>query len=80
MIDDRIIAFEVKYKDNYYIDLDMKSPQPMTFKVMTEAGETLYEKTAADFHEKSIRLNLSAGKYVFSKSVSAGYELECTIR
>ena len=80
MIDDRHNEFEVKYRDNYYIDLDMKSSQPMTFKVINEAGETVYEQTSADFHEKSIRLNLPRGKYAFLNSVYSGYEFDCTIR
>ena len=71
--------FEVKYCDNYFLDLDLSGTGPVTFKILNEEGEAVYTRTSTDFHEKGIRLRLPRGTYCFSLSCSAGFSVNCEI-
>ena len=76
---ERFGGFEVKYPDNYFLDLGIESKDPMTFEVVNESGETVYKITDSSFHEDDIRLNLKKGTYYFSMSCDTYYNLSCNI-
>ncbi|MBQ6539723.1 MAG: DUF2812 domain-containing protein [Oscillospiraceae bacterium] len=79
VIDNRWADFKVRYPDNYYLDLDMEADAPMTFAIVNDKGETVFEKTESDFHGEDIRLRLPRGNYQFSMSCETGYDLKCSI-
>ena len=80
IVDSRWNDFEVKYEDNYYLDLDFASDAPMTFSILNEAGQTVYTQTGTAFREEDIRLRLSAGQYCLSISCETGYRINCIIQ
>ncbi len=80
MVDSRWAGFEIKYRDNYFLDLDFASDAPMTFSVLNEAGQTVYTQTGSSFREENIRLQLPAGHYCLSVSCEAGYRISCIIQ
>ncbi len=79
VIDNRWADFKVRYPDNYYLDLDMEADSPMTFAIVNDKGEKVFEKTSDDFHGEDIRLRLPRGDYQFSMSCETGYDLKCSI-
>ena len=79
IVDNRWMDFEVKYPDNYYLDLEMEAEKPMTFAICSEAGETVYTWTESKFQEKDIRLRLDPGTYQFSMSCETGFEIKCEL-
>ena len=56
-------SFEVKYRDNYYIDLEMKSDEPLTVKIVDADGSEVWSRTSENCKEKNIRVNLPKGAY-----------------
>ena len=56
-------SFDVKYRDNYYIDLELKSDEPLTVKIVDADGSEVWSRTAENFTEKNIRVNLPKGAY-----------------
>lgn len=80
MIDNRWNYFRVRYRDNYYLNLDFEAEEPLTFAIYNEAGETVYTATGTSFAEKNIRLPLTKGVYEFSVTATSGFELGCGIR
>ncbi len=74
--DNRFAEFEVHYPDSYYLDLKIDADAPFVFSVVNEAGEAMYSVTGTDIDEENIRLRLKRGKYWFSSSCGAGFELE----
>ena len=76
IVDNRWVDFEVKYKDNYFLDLEMESEKPMTFEIINEAGETVFSKTETNFAEEDILMRLPAGKYEFSMSAESGFHIK----
>ncbi len=56
-------SFEVKYRDNYYIDLELKSDEPLTVKIVDADGSEVWSMTAEECKEKNIRVNLPKGAY-----------------
>ena len=79
IVDERWVDFTVHYPDCYYLDLEMRSQEPMTFAVVNEAGETVYTVTDTDFSEENIVLRLPRGHYWFSMNCETGYYLNCSI-
>ena len=80
MIDNRWTSFSVRYRDNYYLDLEIEAEEPLTFAIFDEAGETVYTATGTSFAEKNIRLPLTRGVYEFSMTATSGFELGCGIK
>ena len=72
-------SFEVKYKDYYYMDLDMKSDEPVTMKIINEAGDVVYTRTETDFSGRNIKLQLPKGKYKLLLSTQTGFDVKCEI-
>ena len=73
-------SFDVKYRDNYYIDLELKSDEPLTVKIVDADGSEVWSMTSKDCKEKNIRVNLPKGAYklLFSHGRSgfdAGFDL-----
>ena len=79
IIENRWVDFDVKYPDNYYLDLMIKADEPLTFEIVNEAGEVVYTETGTNVDKKDIRITLPRGSYGFRMSVNSGFELECSI-
>jgi hypothetical protein len=79
MVDNRAIDFDVKYKDNYYIDLKIDAKAPFTFSIVDEAGEKVFTTTAEHYEESGIKQKLSKGHYWLSMSCDDGYDMEFSI-
>ena len=74
--DNRFAEFEVYYPDSYYLDLKIDADAPFAFSIVNEAGEAVYSVTGTDIDEENVRIRLKRGKYWFSSSCGAGFELE----
>ncbi len=68
--------FEIRYRDSYYLDLDLEAAEPMTLTLFGPDGKVVYTVTESDFHRKNIRMTLPRGKYTFSIDVTSGYHWE----
>ena len=79
IVENRWVDFDVKYPDNYYLDLMIKADEPLTFEIVNEADEVVYTETGTDVDKKDIRIKLPRGSYGFRMSVSSGFELACSI-
>ena len=79
IVDNRWTDITVSYPDWYYFDLGIKAEKPLTFAVISEAGETVYTVTETDLEEDDIRVRLGRGKYWLSMSCESGFELDCEI-
>ena len=79
IIDNRWVDFDVRYGDNYYLDLDMEAEKPMTFAVINEAGEEIFTVKDTNYQKEDIRLKLEKGHYWFSMSSNSGFRLNCSI-
>ena len=79
VVDERWLDFEIDYTDNYFLDLELKGEEPLTFRIKDEEDKTVYEQTSKDFKEDGIRLRLSRGKYWLTLSRSSGFEAKCEL-
>jgi hypothetical protein len=79
IVENRWVDFDVKYPDNYYLDLMIKADETLTFEIVNEADEVVYTETGTDVDKKDIRIKLPRGSYGFRMSVNSGFELECSI-
>ena len=79
IVDERWVDFEVRYPDSYYLDLTMEAEAPMTFAILDEDGEAVYEATDSDLHQEDVRLKLSRGHYWFSMSCDTGFHISCSL-
>lgn len=77
--DNRWVDFAVKYSDNYYLDLDMKSDVPFVFEIVDDNGKIMYSEKGTDVHKENIRIKLPKGQYWFSMTAEAGFELSASI-
>lgn len=73
-------GFEVKYRDSYYLDLDVEADAPLTVTLAAADGKTIYTATEASLHEKDLRLRLARGFYKLYLSDYAGGRLEAALR
>ena len=74
------LDFDVKYKDNYYLDLDIDAAEPATVRIVNEAGEEVFTKTADKFSEENIPLKLAKGNYALKLSHGTGnFEVKCEL-
>ena len=79
IVENRWVDFDVKYPDNYYLDLMIKADEPLTFEIVNEADEVVYTETGTDVDKKDIKIKLPKGTYGFRMSVNSGFELACSI-
>ena len=79
IVDNRWNDFEIRYKDNYYLNLEIEAEHPLTFAIVDENGNAVYEVTETSFKEENIRLKLPKGKYQLSMSCDSGFRLYCAI-
>ena len=70
-------GFRVRYPDRYYLDLDIEAAEPLTFSILDEAGDTVYQATETQFHRNEIPLRLASGEYTLTLSCTSGYRLRC---
>lgn len=78
-IDNRWGDFDIKYTDNYYLDLDINADVPITFEIVDADGEIMYSEKGTDVHKENIRIKLPKGQYWFSMTAEAGFELSVSI-
>ena len=57
------LPIEVKYPDNYYLDLKIDAGTPLCVSFVDEEMNVLYSIKAAELEEENIRLWLDKGKY-----------------
>lgn len=57
------LPIEVKYPDNYYLDLKIDASTPLCVSFVDEEMNVLYSVKAAELEEENIRLWLDKGKY-----------------
>lgn len=69
---------EIKYSDNYYLDLKVDTASPITFSVVNEAGETIYTLTEQSFEKENLKLYLKRGNYTLYLSDFAGGRVNFT--
>ncbi len=65
-------VFNINYKDNYYMDLDVTADASLCISVVSETGELIHTVTGSDYEEKNIRLPLEKGSYSIYFSDFAG--------
>ena len=71
--------FQVRYPDWYYLNLDIEAAEPLTFSILDEAGDTVYQATETVLHRKDIPLRLASGEYALAISCTSGYRLRCAM-
>ncbi len=79
-IDEEWLDFDVKYPDNYFLDLEMKADKPITVKIVDDEGNVAYEQTSLDFKEDDIQLRLSRGHYRLLLSAGSGFSVSCELQ
>lgn len=79
IVDNGWLDFDVKYKDSYYLDLQMDADAPITFRVIDDNGDLVYSRTADHFQEDNIRLRLEKGQYHFSMNASTGFDVRVSM-
>ena len=57
------LPIEVKYPDNYYLDLKIDASSPLRISFVDEDMNVLYTAKSADFEEENIRMWLEKGQY-----------------
>lgn len=72
-------AFDVDYRDRYYIDLEITADSPVCLSIKNESGETVYTAEGSSVTEKGRTLSLEAGTYTVAFSDFAGGALEITL-
>ena len=77
--DNRWMGFDVRYRDFYYLDIDMSADEPMTFGLVNEDGDIVFTVTDTEFHENDIRLKLPKGHYDYTMSATTGFEITVEI-
>ena len=71
-------VFEVKYPDNYYLDLMIDAETPICVSFVDENGDVVYTVTTTKFEEENIRLWLPKGMYSMCFSDFAGGRLSAS--
>ena len=71
--------FDIKYPDNYFLDLDVTSNQPIIFTIQNEAGESVYTQSGTSFREEDLLLHLPTGHYTIYLHCEAGYQIDCSL-
>ena len=79
VVDSRWARFDVRYPDNYYLDLKIDADAPLTFSIVDAAGNAVYTETGDSFDQENIRVRLDRGTYWFSMSCDAGFAIQCAI-
>ena len=73
-------SFDIKYTDNYFIDLDLESTEAMNFKILDEEGNAVFNaNTFSDLHLDDYKLKLIPGTYSIAFSANTGYYIKMTI-
>lgn len=72
-------AFDIDYRDHYYIDLDITADSPVCVSIRNESGQTVYTVEGSSVAEKGRKLSLEAGAYTVVFSDFPGGSLEITL-
>ncbi len=67
---------EIKYCDNYYIDVEIKADSFVTINVISEDGEVVYSVSGDNVCEEDVKLRLDKGEYKIYLSNFAGGAME----
>ena len=57
------LSFQVRYPDNYFLDLKIEAQEPLTFEILDKDNHVAYTITEKDFTGEDIRLRLPSGGY-----------------
>lgn len=79
IVDEEYSSFQIRYKDYYYMDLELTASEPATLRIVDEEGNMIYEGTSTDLHEKDTCLKLTKGRYTILFSIQSGYHLDMRI-
>lgn len=76
------LAFDVKYEDNYYMDIEAEVSAPLCFSVVSETDEIIYKVNVEKYEEDNIRLHLKQGKYsiYFSDFTGGSIHIKAAMR
>lgn len=77
--DNRWMDFDVKYPDNYYFDLQMDAPAPVTFSILSADGTAVFSETGTSTDLENVRLRLPKGRYELSMSCESGFRLRFSL-
>ena len=77
--DEVCCTFDIKYKDNYFIDLDLEGDAPVTVKIIDEDGRVVFIGSGTDLHLDDFGQKLSRGTYRITCSASSGYHMKTSI-
>ena len=53
----------IKYNDNYYMDLTITADAPISFTIINDAQEVIYNIKESSFDETNVKLSLEKGEY-----------------
>lgn len=70
---------DVKYADNYYLDVELQAEADVTLTLVDADGETVYTATGASLEEENVRLWLTRGEYKLYLSNFSGGALEAEV-
>ena len=71
--DSRWADFKISYKDNYFLDLELKGEEPVTLQILNDKGEVFFAETSSNLKKEDIPVRLPRGSYCLSMSCDAGY-------
>lgn len=69
-------SFDVRYTDNYYLDLELEADQPLTITLTDDDKNILYTATGTDIEEDDLRFRLQKGNYTICLSDFPGGSFE----
>ena len=70
---------EVKYPDNYYLDLKIDASSPLRVSLVDEEMKVIYTEKSAEFEEENIRMWLEKGLYSIYFSDFEGGSIEVEV-
>lgn len=73
-------VFEVVYRDNYYLDVEVDAAAPFCISIVGEDGTVIYDVvTESEYKEENIKLQLEKGKYSIYFSDFPGGKMNVTV-
>ena len=77
--ENEITSFDVKYSDNYYIDLEADAKAPLTVMIVDETGKAVFSESGTAIDKSGQKLRLGRGAYRLVFSGDSGYKLNFQI-
>ena len=74
------VVFDVDYRDNYYMDVEVDAAAPFCISLVNEEGTVIHELvTEAEYKEENIKLQLPKGRYSIYLSDFPGGKMNMTV-